>query len=260
MKKILPVFLLLVILLTAGCDLRNRRPSSDFIPPTHETDPRPTVSPTEASITPIETSERKLTRHSVHSVSNTHDIYTDIYGKEWSYEFKLPFVDYPTMDASNCNREIENHFLRIIKEQQKLASELQPLSYSKIDYLCYTTGDLITVNVWAESTEGETDRAVYCFRDDGSFATPTEILDALWIDEDAFYEALVEKLTATYEAHNIGMEEEAGYQTNLDNTLKQAEDLNNLQMYASEDDRLYVLVNVYDTHRVATNMELEIRP
>lgn len=260
MKKRIFAALLILVLLLCGCDLRNRRPSSDFVPATHETDPRPTYISTEATVSQLDIMEKTFTRHCVHSVSNTHGEYVDIYGKTWTYEFKLPFVDFATGEASACNREIEKRFLTIIKDQQKLEAALEPLTVTSVDFLCYTTGGLVTVNVWAENVDGTTDRSVYCFRNNGTFATPTEIMAALWIDEEEFRTALTERLTKEYIEKNESMLDNSQYTTYLDQTLEQAEDLDSLKLYASEDDRIYVSVKILSPDRSYEDMEFEIRP
>lgn len=260
MKKQIFIYIILAVLLFSGCELRNRMSSSNFIPETHA--PRPTETE-QAAATEAETqdnSTKELTRHSVRTVAYETATYTDIYGKEWTYEFRLPFVDYPSLEASDTNIEIDRIYRRSIDEQIKLAELEQPVTAPLIDYECYYTGTLITLNVWMEQTSGVVERSVYCFRSDGTMATPTEILEAVWIDTEEFAQKLYEELEERYIEENADSVDYVTYNMYLEKTLMQTEDIDQLTLYANAEDKVTVFALLYDAHGGLTQIELNVQP
>lgn len=258
MKKRILIFPLLLILLLSGCDLRNRRPSSDFIPATNA--PRTTSSDNATEPVETEPEVKELTRHSVRTVVSETASYTDIYGREWTYEYRIPFVDFPTTEASTCNIEIDSLYRRAISAQLTLAETGQPLTVPKIDYECYYTGELITLNVWKELTSGEIERSVYCFRSTGTMATSSEILEAVWIDPDEFLLKLQELVEARYVKDNAGNEEQVGYPRYLEKSLELVENVDKVTLYADVEDHVFALVKMYDAFGSMTQVEFEVRP
>lgn len=258
MKKRLIILAVILVLLLSGCDLRNRRPSSDFIPATNA--PRPTSPKQETEATEPEQEIKELTRHSVRTVLSESETYVDIYGNEWTYSFRLPFVDFPTREASQCNNEIDRLFRREISGQKTLAETGQPLTIPTIEYACYYTGTLITVNVWKEETTGDITRSVYCFRPSGTMATSGEILDAVWMDPDEFMIKLQELVEKRYKKDNKGSEDEVTYERYYERTMEMIEDVEDVTLYADEEDKVYALVKIYDAFGGLSQIELKVEP
>lgn len=260
MKKHILLFISILLLLCSGCQMRNRRPSSDYVPSTHAPRTTAQAESTQPTKAVEEPQEKELTRHSVRTVVQEEDSFIDIYGKSWTYDYRLPFVDYPTTEVSGCNNEIDKLYRRIIKDQKALADSNQPLSVPTIDYECYYTGDLVTVNVWAEKIDGTVDRSVYCFRADGTMAAGSEILKAVWMDEETFLAKLRELLEARYIRDNAGKEDVVTYDTNLEKTLEPITAADDISLYADSEDRVFALVALYDAHGGKTQIELEVEP
>lgn len=262
MKKItgLCASVLAVALLLSGCYLRNRRPSSEFVPATNAPRTTSTVEAAETEPHSATNAVRELTRHSIRTIVSENASFMDIYGKDWSYEFRLPFVDFPTTEASDSNIEIDRIFRQAIDEQLKKANLGQPLTVPKIDYECYYTGTLITLNVWKEKTNSEIERAVYCFRSDGTLATTTEILEATWNDPDEFLEKVRAQLKERYIAENAEDIDYVTYNTYLEKTLKGIDRVDDISVYADFDDRITAQVLIYTARGVASHIELPINP
>lgn len=259
MKKRLIVLAVLLVVLLSGCDLRNRKPSEDFIPASHAIR---TAAPHEETEEPVETVNdvKELTRHSIRTVFTESQTFRDIYGNDWTYDYRLPFVDFPTMEASRCNNEVDRLYRRQISSQKTLAETGQPLTVPKIDYECYYTGALITLNVWEETTEGEVNRTVYCFRSTGTMATATEILEAVWIEPEDFLDELQSMVKKQYKKENKDYEDDVSYQRYLDATLAMIENVDDVTLYADAEDNVFALVKMFDAKGVATQIEFEVDP
>lgn len=259
MKKLMILLLAVALLVTAGCNLRNRRPSSEFVPATHAAETQHASDATDATEdTTPPSSERQLTRHSVRTVVSESGTYTDIYGRNWSYEYRLPFVDFPTSEVSDCNDEIEKTYNKVIKEQLKLVEAQEPLEATMIDYACYYTGELVTLHVAIQRSDGTVQRSVYCFRSDGTMATNAEILSAVWVDEADFLEKVYDRLLKEYEELNKNDTYNVTYSKYYDKTVQQADDLEALSIYADEEDNLYVLAKMYTADGAESEIEFRV--
>lgn len=260
MKRIILVLAAALLLLT-GCDLRNRRPSSEFIPknPTPVTTAA-TEAPTETESAPVETRQKELTRHTVRTISTDQNTYVDIYGTQWSYETHIPFVDYPTKAVSDCNSEIDRIYARANKDQQECAESQQPLTILAIDYECYYTGELVTLNVWMDKSDGTTERSVYCFRSNGTMASTTEILTSVWMDPDAFLAKLRELAAKAYARYNSAEADSVTYDKYLEKTLEEIEEIDLISVYADAEDRITAMITLYDVHGGSEVIELPVKP
>lgn len=260
MKKMMIFLLALLMLAAMGCNLRNRQPSENFIPATHAPETTHEAGATNATEETVEsTAERQLTRHSVRTVVSETGSYTDIYGRQWSYEFHLPFVDYPSIEASDCNAELERIYNKEIKEQLKLVDALEPMSVPYIDYECYYTGELVSMNVLMMRSDGSTQRSVYCFRSDGTMATNAEILKAVWVEETDFLAKVYDILVTKYVELNANDSHNVTYSKYYDLTVQQADDLEALSIYADEEDNLHVLAKMYDANGGVTEIEFRVK-
>lgn len=261
MKKRGILIAALLVLLLTGCDLRNRQPSRDFIPSTHatkasaQTEQKPEPEPTQDK-----QSAKEFSRHSVRTVLSEIMTFTDIYGKDWTYEFRLPFVDFPSTEASDSNIEIDAVYRRAVDAQIKLSELGQPLTVLKIDYECYYTGALVTLNVWMEKTNGTQERSVYCFRPNGTKASNAEILESVWMDEEEFLTTLREKLEERYKRDNAAQQDSVTYETYLTKTLDASDAVEKLTLYADEEDKIIVRAPLYDALGGVTQIELRIIP
>ncbi len=259
MKKYLILLLAAVLLLAAGCELRNRQPSANFIPATHA--PETTHGAGESKATEAETEpsvERTLTRHSVRTVVSETGSYTDHFGTQQSYEFTLPFVDFPSEDVAACNDEIESVYNKAIKEQKKLIEAQEPLDVYYVTYSCYYTGEMVSLNLYMVHTDGTMDRSVYCFRDDGTMATNAEILAASWVDETEFMSRVYDYLQQKYVELNEADSHNVTYSKYYDMTVQQADDLEGLSIYADEDYNIHVLANMYTADGGVSQIEFKV--
>lgn len=259
MKKYMLLLLAAALLVTAGCSLRNRQPSSNFIPATHAPETTHAAGPkvTEESTEP--TVERQLTRHSVRTVVSETGSYTDHYGRQWDYQFYLPFVDFPSLEASDCNAELERIYNKEIKEQLKLVDAGEPLQVVTVDYACYYVGEMVSLNVAMLRSDNTFQRSVYCFRSDGTMATNAEILEATYVDQTELLSAVYDYLQSKYVEVNAGSTHVVTYSKYYDMTVRQADDLEALSIYADEDYNIHVLANMYAADGGVTQIEFRVK-
>ncbi len=259
MKKLIILLLAAALLVTAGCNLRNRQPSSDFIPVTHAPETTHGAGETKATEETAEpTVERQLTRHSVRTIVSESGSYADIYGRQWDYEYHLPFVDFPSVEASECNSELENIYNKEIRAQMKLVNAGEPLEVVTVDYACYYTGEMVSLNVAMLRSDNTYQRSVYCFRSDGTMATNAEILEATYVEQTEFLSRVYDYLQKKYVELNENDSHNVTYSKYYDLTVQQADDLEGLSIYADEDYNVHVLANMYTADGGVSQIEFKV--
>ena len=262
MKKACILLVAVLLLeLFCGCDLQNRRPSSEFIPettapaPTEAANPEPTEPPTEET-----TEAREVVVHEVFSQNGT---YTDGNGKNYTYSYHLPYLDAETDYAMACNVEIESHFRAVADAQAALMEEHRPLEVLSIDYETRLRGDVLTVYVTQKGTEKANDAsAVYTVDRSTGEQVPGLTLVKLggFADEESFRAAAEEAIRDAFAKEYAEFEGDVSYDTALELTLREENYGVDMPMYLDRNDRLVIFATLYDPARAPHSVPLTLRP
>ena len=254
---------LLLSALFAGCDLQNRRPSSDFIPETVPTEPtEPPETETEES---TETTAAAVMQVVVRDLVVEDGTYTDRYNNQYTYKYHVPFIDAEADYAQGCNKDIDKVFGAEVRKQQNAMLDGSTLTVASVDYIYLLRGNILTLYLTMKDFEGEEiKRAVYMFdRTTGEEITGEGLLAFLGIDEETFL-ALAEQTVETYFEETYGesrLTDQLRYNTAHDRTMR--EELINVEMpmYIDENDQLTINATIYDlageSHEVPLVVETE---
>lgn len=249
MKKAI-CFLLAALLLTAlmaGCDLQNRRPSSDFIPETEPTEPTepPETEPTEDTTVDTTAVMQVVVRDLVVEEGS----YTDRYGNTYTYKYHVPFIDAEAKYVQGCNREIDRLFGAEVTAQRNAMQDGATLTVSSVDYMTRLRGDILTVYVTMKDMQGEETKAVYTLHSTtGEEISGEQILEYFGLDEDTFA-ALAMQSVQQYFEKNYGdydWSDQILYNRARERTLNDEVFTAELPMYIDESDRLTILATIYD--------------
>lgn len=243
MKRLLP--LLALILLLAGCDLRNRRPSSDFVPSSppggqqsvstaHHTE----ANPTAPGPAPVSSGEAVRT---VLSESGVFD-------RDFSYSYQVPFLDLPDGYAMGCNREISERFDAPANEALEAMQNGMTPELSSVSFTWDVRGSVLTLRVRKTSVDPPAEeQGVYCVNAaTGAKPTLAEFCEAAGVPAESFSAALQEAARARLRelAGAKYKETDSEYTTALTLTLSRLADPAALPMTLTEDGRLSVIVTV----------------
>ena len=250
MKKV--ICLLLALLLSAalfvGCDLQNRRPSSDFIPvtePTESTAPPETVTeePTVESTAAV---MQVVVRDAGTPIEGA---YTDRYGNNYKYKYHVPYIDAEAEYAQGCNKEIDQVFGMEVKKQQNAMLDGSTLTIASVDYMTRLRGNILTLYVTMKDFEGEQTRRVYMLnRNTGKEIPGEELLAFLGVDGDTFLALAEQTVEAAFEETygESRWTDQLAYNSAHDRTMR-AENISlEMPMYIDESDRLTILATIYD--------------
>lgn len=244
-------FLLTALLLAAllsGCDLRNRQPSSDFIPQTEPTEPTQTTEPTEPQA-PTEETESASKETAVRETLSETGTYTDRYGTTYHYDFHIPYIDSETAFAQGCNREISERFEQQVKAQLTAMETGEALSVVSVDYLTKLRGSILTLYITVRDVENERTTAVYTVdQKTGEQVAGIEIIKYVGLDEETFLPLAQQAVSDAFE-QTYGESEQtdaARYNTAKDRTMAEENISAEMPMYIDQSDRLVILATVYD--------------
>lgn len=233
-----------LLLSLCACDLRNRRPSSEFIPQTEPTEA--TVPPSaEESTQPTETSAPEgVVIREVYVKSGS---YTDVYGVVFQFSYRLPYLDATTEFAAGCNSEIEARFRNDINAQTTLMDRGEPLTVLSVDYTTRLRGDVLTLYLTEQTIDEGERSAVYTINVKTGEAVPgTVLLELAGLDEETFLALAAAAIGAKYEQENAALSDELRYNTALDRTLSEENYGIGMPMYLDENDRLVIVATIYD--------------
>ena len=170
MRRVLP--LLLLLLLLAGCELRNRQSSEDFLP-TGVQSPAPAWSQS-----PVGTETPEPREWSVVKTILAYDGAIPLSRPIAYYSYQLPMIDLQGAQASGCNQEIESRFGLLIRQsleamERKETPVLQYLSYSS-----YSQAGILTLHIHRVDTDGAISDAYYTMDEKSGEAVSVETLFA----------------------------------------------------------------------------------
>lgn len=250
MKRAICLLLAALLLgaLFAGCDLQNRKPSSDFIPETVPTEP--TEPPETESEESTEETATAVMQVMVRELIIEEGTYTDRYNNRYTYKYHVPFIDAEASYAQICNREIDQVFGAEVKKQQSAMTDGSTLTVASVDYEYRLRGNILTLYVTMQYFEEEESKlAVYMLdRTTGEEIAGEELLKFLGIDKETFL-ALAEATVETYFEQTYGESrrtDQLRYNTAHDRTMR--EELFNVEMpmYIDKDDHLTIEATIYD--------------
>ena len=236
--------------LLCGCSLRNRQPSSDFIPetaaPTATEVPASSQPPAPSATEPAQPEEIR-----VHE-ELTEGSYTDRSGVEYLYSYRLPLIDAVTADTNRYNELIDRQYRKPVSEQFLAMENYEPLTILQTDYHVRLRGDLLTLYLSQVDATGHQIRSdVFTFnRWSGVEATPGDYLDYLGLDDETF----LARAEATVKA------ELARQAIDLSQSRPLSDDGSfglDMPMYLDQDDALWICTTIRGEAVWLQLMELE---
>ena len=249
MKRTISLLLAALLLgaLLCGCDLQNRRPSSEFVPDMSGYEPPEWTIPTEPETT--EPRETVVMQATVRDAIVTEGDYVDRYGNEYTYNYRVPFIDAESRYAQNCNREIDQQFTSYVNSARSAMANGSTIDLLTVDYKTRFRSDFLTLYVYRTDIEGEEFRAVYNVNSvDGSQVLPETILAYLGLDEELFLEAARQTVETFFE-DNYGdytWDTMVQYNQAKDRTMRDSNFTLDLPLYIDENDDLVIVAPVYD--------------
>lgn len=246
MKKLICILALLTFLAAlGGCDLRNRRPSSEFIPQTEPTAPTeaPATEPTETQ-PPATTEARELVVREIYAKRGS---YTDRDRTTFEYSYRLPFLDYSGEFVARTNGQIDSQFRTVIDRQLKAMDEDEPLTVLRIDYQTRLRGDMLTIYLTQTDVDGKEFNAVFTVnRKTGKEITGEAILRYVGLTEEAFLELAETAVRDAFDEQYGDRRDDLRYTTALDKTLAEGNISTDMTMYLNQDDQLVIVATLYD--------------
>lgn len=246
-RIMLPILALMLLL--GGCNLQNRRPSSDFVPATEATEATrpPETEPTEPTREAV--TETASPEVAVRETVNLSGSYMDRYGKKYEYSFHVPYIDSESGYAQGCNREIDTTFGRPVEAARKAMEEQSPLEIRSVDYTTRLRSGMLTVYVTMYDTENEKIRAVYTLdQKTGEAVESARMIAWAELSEEEFLSDAEAAIGAAHMAlyNPDGTADPVKYEAARGKTLAEGVVSAQMPLYIDEDDRLVLLVEMYD--------------
>ena len=149
--------------------------------------------------------------------------YTDQYGTEYTYRYRLPVFLEESGDLGEINAEILDFFVPIIEEELAAMEQNEFLSTDVVDWDLYVTEDIVTLHVYGLSWEVEQHRTWYYDLRSGKRVDSGVLLRRLGLKETEFLSCVRDAAEAYYLETFAGMPEEDreayGYYDKLEWTL-----------------------------------------
>ena len=250
----------LVLCLLCGCDLRNRRPSSEFIPATQPTES--TAPPETESVPPTETApvKKELRVLDVYSKNGT---YIDGDGRTIRYSYLVPMVDSDSDFAAACNTEIDKLYRAPADEQLALMDARKPLTVDRIDYETHLIDNVLTLYVTLHGVDAADDSySVYSFdKRTGKEADHKTLLKlGGFEDEESFLVQAAQAIQARFEKDYADQQDELGYDDALDRTLREDNYGVEMPMHLDKEGRLVIAATLYDLARQPHPVLITLEP
>jgi len=134
--------------------------------------------------------------------------YTDQYGTEYYYSYRLPVFLEDADDLAEINEEIQDIFVPIIEEELAAMEREEFLTFDTVDWNLYVTEGIVTLHVYGFSWEVEQHRTWYYDLRDRKQVDSRELLKRIGMDETMFLEAVRSEAEAYYVETFSGMPEE----------------------------------------------------
>lgn len=134
--------------------------------------------------------------------------YTDQYGTEYYYSYRLPVFLEDTDDLAEINKEIQDTFVPIIEEELAAMEQEEFLTFETVDWNLYVTEGIVTLHVYGFSWEVEQHRTWYYDLRDRKQVDSRELLKRIGMDETMFLETVRSEAEAYYVEAFSAMPEE----------------------------------------------------
>ena len=249
MKRTICLLLAALLLssMLAGCDLQNRKPSSEFVPDMSGYEPPEwTIPPEPETTAPKETVVMQAVVRDATVAAGT---YVDRYGNEYSYSYRVPYIDAESRYAQGCNREIDQQFSSPVNTARAAMADGGTISLLTVDYTTRLRDSFLTLYVTKTDVEGEESRAIYTVNSvDGSEVLPETMLAYLGLDDETFLEAARRTVEAFFEETygDYTWDMQIQYSRSRERTLNENNFTMSLPFYLEEDDDLVIVAPVYD--------------
>ena len=134
-------------------------------------------------------------------VWNSYDLsgtYTDQYGTDYDYAYRLPQFLEEEGDMGQINAEIEETFRPIIEEELQAIENNEFITSQNVDWNLYVTEDIVTLHVFSLSWEWEIHKTYYYDLRTNSRTDSRELLRRIGIGEETFLETVRNAAEAYY--------------------------------------------------------------
>ncbi len=127
-----------------------------------------------------------------------HGAYTDQYGTDYDYIYRLPQFYGDAEAVMTVNRQIMDDFSPLIEMELQAMAQEEFLSYYEVDWESGQYEGVLYLHIYAECHNWQEHRAYYYDLETGAFLTTEEVLDRLLLDHDYFLEAVREGAGAVF--------------------------------------------------------------
>lgn len=243
MKRL--ALLLALLLFLSGCDLRNRRPSEEFIsdgsvPPAQARTSAPAAPPAQTGFLPAEWNGAVKTVLAKEG--------TFFGAKEIAYSYRIPFLDLADAYAMGCNQEITARFEADAQKSLAQMEQGKPPVVQRVDFTSDLHGTVLSLRLHRLDTDGAESWGTYCVdRSTGAKPTLSAFCEASGVPEGEVPQRLreaAEELTREtagerYEADDLE------YTTALTLTLSGLAEPAALPMHLRADGSLCFVITLY---------------
>lgn len=244
-------------LLLAGCDLRNRQSSENFVPGQTGL-PAQTEAPVTDSVggeSPVQTGNNPV-KTALSAKGEADFVYPAL---AWSYE--LPWIDLPDRYAMECSQEIDLRFGAPIREAMADLEQYKLPVVQKVAYQAYSVKGILTLRIERTNTDGTSARAIYSVMEQtGARVTTSDFCEAAGIPQKELLsrlnQAVEEKLLELCQGR--WTREDTPFRTALTLTLSRLAEVDRLNLYLSPEGRLIAVVEVFDPAGGSTTEEIPI--
>ena len=144
-------------------------------------------------------------------VWNSYDLsgeYTDQYGTDYYYSYRLPLFLEDEGDLAEINDEIKGKFVPIIEEELAAMEIGEFLTTENVDWNLYVTEDIVTLYIHTFSYMVEYHQAYYYDLRTDSRTDSRELLHRIGMDEEEFLQAVRDAAEACFVESFSGLPEE----------------------------------------------------
>ena len=260
MKKTL--LLLILCLALTGCNPLGRRPSDDFVPAdanqlpsTYETSARPSAPAETHAQPPAAVGEARV------KVTLDREGEYDRSRELIRYRYRVPYLDFPTEYANQCNLEIERLFYVPAEESLEEMEQYRPPIVQTVDFTTDVHGDVLSVRVNRLDVDGSLTPAVYSIHaETGEAVSPEQFLAAVGLEDQDPIRILTNAVQTRFESKYAGRysASDLEYTTALSRTLEPLAQPGQLRMYLTEAGALHIAVELFDPRGGSTVEEISL--
>ncbi len=242
MKRIRVLLLILLCLLPAGCSLRNRTDSAQFIPEHPET--RQTETELQTTAAPETGAEYVDPAGRVKVLLNESGTFR--YDAEpISYSYQIPMFDLPGAHAADCNQEIDARFGTPARDSLDTMKTYHAPEVETVAFQSYEFGGILTVQVDRKDVDGSVYQGVYSVNaETGDLPTVEEFLRAAGLEDRRLWELLSDAVQNHFTRNysEAAASADNRYTSALTRTLTEANETDASRLHLTPDGGLSALV------------------